>query len=610
MMRYPLTLVLAVLCMLPSGICASNGHGRVTVSHAFALRGKPKYGPDFTHFDYVNPDAPKGGTIVFHSVGTFDNFNRFAQRGVAAVESGSLYDPLMKPSEDEVDVYYGLVAEKIEYPDDYTWVTFHINPNARFHDGEPITADDVVFTFNKFLNEGVPQFKQYFRPVTGVSKLSTYRVRFTLEHSNRKMIQSLADLSILPEHYWKDRNFSEPAIEVPVGSSPYYYSDYRMGQYVELSLLPDYWAKDLPVNVGYNNFAVKRYDYYRDQNVAFEAFKAGEYDFYEESSAKNWATMYTGSPFDDGSIVQEEIKHEIPQAVQALVFNTKHPLFEDIRVREAVSLMFDFEWMNTYLFYNQYKRTTSFFQNTPYEANTPPAPEELKILERYRGTIPDEVFTTVYTPPVTDGSGWNREQIRRAIVILKGAGWELERTRMVHAETGKQMRFEFLTYSPTMERMAIPFQRNLGRIGIRMDIRTVDKTQFINRLRNRDFDMITGSYGTTFYPSDDLYFYFHSDFIDSTYNTAGVDSPTINDLIERIVASQYDEKRLIHLGRALDRVLMHSHFIIPQWYLNRYRIAYRNIFSRPAVRPRYSLGLSTWWYDPHKEQTLKNSEEQ
>jgi microcin C transport system substrate-binding protein len=415
----------------------------VTVSYYFALRGAPKYKEGFKHFDYVNPDAPKGGTIVYSSIGTFDNFNRYAQRGVAAPYSGSLYDTLMIGSSDEIDVVYPLIAEKIEYPSDFTWVTFHINPAARFHDGKEITAEDVVFSFNKFFEEGVPQVKQYYKPVTNVEALSKYRAKFTLEASNKQMILDLATFNVLPKHFWEDKNFSEPLDEVPVGSSPYVYGDYKIGQYVILKRYENYWAKDLPVNVGINNFGTIRYDFYRDSNVEFEAFKSGEFDFFQESIAKNWATMYEGKQFKDGTIIKEAIEHEIPPGVQAIIFNIQNPLFTDIKVREAVALMFDYEWMNKYLFYGQYTRTRSFFQNTEYEAKGKPTEGELEILNKYRGQIPETVFGEAYTPPVTDGSGYNRDQIRKAIQLMDEAGWELKTQRWLISKLVNSLNLNF-----------------------------------------------------------------------------------------------------------------------------------------------------------------------
>jgi microcin C transport system substrate-binding protein len=577
---------------------------KIIVSHAISLHGAPKYRQVFAHFDYVNPDAPKGGFLRQSAIGTYDNFHRYAQRGIAAEGSTSFYDTLMTGSEDEIEVYYGLIAEKVEYPDDFKWIVFHLNPKARHQDGKQITADDVVFSYNKFFDEGVPQFKQYYAGVAKVEALDKLRVRFALKEGDKALLVSLAQLTVLPKHYWEKRKFSDPLTEIPLGSGAYTVKDHKIGQYVVYQRLKDYWGADLPVNKGQNNFDFIRYDYYRDETVAFEAFKAGEYDIYQESIAKNWATMYTGRSFDAGHIVKEEIPHEIPQGMQALVFNTQRPFFKDRRVRMALSYALDFEWMNKNLFYNQYTRARSYFTNTPYEAKSLPGPEELKILEPLRGKIPDEVFTRVYNPPVTDGSGNIRDQVREALKLLSQAGWEIRKEKLVNVKTGEQMSFELLLYSPSMERVAVPLQKNLQRMGITMTIRMVDTTQFTNRLRSRDFDLISGGYSANFYPSTDLKIVWRSDYMDYTYNTAGVQDPSIDSLIDGIVANQQNEQALLAWGRALDRVLVWNQYVIPEWYLSKFRVAYWNKFSRPAVRPKYSLGTGSWWVDKEKESTL------
>jgi microcin C transport system substrate-binding protein len=577
---------------------------KIIVSHAISLHGAPKYRQVFAHFDYVNPDAPKGGILRQSAIGTYDNFHRYAQRGIAAEGSTSFYDTLMTGSEDEIEVYYGLIAEKVEYPDDFKWIVFHLNPKARHQDGKQITADDVVFSYNKFFDEGVPQFKQYYAGVAKVEALDKLRVRFALKEGDKALLVSLAQLTVLPKHYWEKRKFSDPLTEIPLGSGAYTVKDHKIGQYVVYQRLKDYWGADLPVNKGQNNFDFIRYDYYRDETVAFEAFKAGEYDIYQESIAKNWATMYTGRSFDAGHIVKEEIPHEIPQGMQALVFNTQRPFFKDRRVRMALSYALDFEWMNKNLFYNQYTRARSYFTNTPYEAKSLPGPEELKILEPLRGKIPDEVFTRVYNPPVTDGSGNIRDQVREALKLLSQGGWEIRKEKLVNVKTGEQMSFELLLYSPSMERVAVPLQKNLQRMGITMTIRMVDTTQFTNRLRSRDFDLISGGYSANFYPSTDLKIVWRSDYMDYTYNTAGVQDPSIDSLIDGIVANQQNEQALLAWGRALDRVLVWNQYVIPEWYLSKFRVAYWNKFSRPAVRPKYSLGTGSWWVDKEKESTL------
>jgi microcin C transport system substrate-binding protein len=576
----------------------------VIVSHAITMRGKPKYPAGFQHFDYVNPNAPKGGTLVLHSIGTYDNFHRYAQRGLAADASTSFYDTLMTSSEDEIEVYYGLIAEKVEYDGDFRWIIFHINPKARHQDGKPITAEDVVFSFNKFFDEGVPQFKQYYADVEKVETLDRYRVRFTLKEGSKEMLVSLAQLTILPKHYWESRDFAEPLTEVPLGSGAYTVKDYKIGQYVVYERLKNYWGMDLPVNKGQLNFDSIRYDYYKDERAAFEAFTAGQYDLREENIALNWATLYKGPNFDAGYIKKEEIRHEIPQGMQALVFNIQRPIFQDRRVRMALNYALDFQWMNANLFYGQYTRTRSYFQNTDYEAKGLPSREELKILEPIRGQIPPEVFTTEYQPPVTDGSGAIRGEIRSALALLKEAGWEIRDRRLTNLGTGEPMEFELLLYSPSMERVAIPVQKNLERMGITMKIRVVDTSEFVNRLRERDFDMISGGYSANFYPSSDLKIIWRSDYMDYTYNTAGVQDEAVDYLIDGIVANQDNDQALLAWGRALDRVLTWNFYVIPEWHISMFRVAYWDKFSRPAVRPKYSLGTGSWWYDRGKAVSL------
>ena len=591
------------IAALALGAVVSAAPG-VTVSHAFSLHGDPKYPAGFAHFDYVNPDAPKGGALRQSAIGTYDDFNPFADRGVAAQGSeGLLFDPLMAASEDEIGVCYGLIAEKVEYPDDYSWIVFDINPKARAQDGSPITSEDVVFTFGKFMAEGVPQFRQYNAGVTARA-LDPLRVKFTLKKGDKALLLSLASLSILPESYWSKHKLSDPLTEVPVGTGAYTVKDFKMGQYLVYQRLPHYWAAELPVNKGQHNFDSFRYDYYRDETVAFEAFKAGEYDFYEENIAKNWATMYKGHPFDAGYIVKEELPHQIPQGMQSFVFNVQRPVFKDRRVREAIGYALDFEWLNRNFFYGQYRRTRSYFTNTDYEARGLPGAEELKILEPIRRKIPPEVFTEEYRPPVTDGTGNIRDQIRAGLALFKEAGWEVRDGKLTDVKTGQAMSFELLIYSPSMGRVAAPIQKNLERMGIAMTIRQVDVTQYVNRMRNRDYDMIDRGYDANAYPSLDLKQIWRSDYIDSTFNTAGVQDPAVDYLIDGIAAHQADERALLAWGRALDRVLTWNFYVVPMWNLSEFRIAYWNKFARPQLRPKYDLGLDSWWIDPDREAKL------
>ncbi|BEI26016.1 extracellular solute-binding protein [Vibrio fluvialis] len=567
--------------------------------------GQAKYPDNFTHFDYVNPDAPKYGKVTYGQVGTYDNFNRYASRGVAAAASGELYDSLMFSPSDEIDSYYPLIADKVRYSDDYTWLELDINPKARFQDGVPITAHDVEFTFNKFMTEGVPQYRVYYKEIKSVKALNDKTVRIEMSEPNRDKLFSFAQQTrVLPEHFWKDKNLSEPLNEPPVGSGPYEVAEFKPGQSITYKLDDNYWAKDLPVNVGRNNFKQVQYDYYRDDTVMLEAFKAGEFDIRQESQAKFWATSYTGVNFDNGFIKKEEIPHNAPAATQGFVFNIQRPVFSDVRVREALNYAMDFEWMNKNMFYSQYTRTRSYFQNTEYEAKGLPDKEELAVLNPVKDKIPPRVFTTEFQPPVTDGSGRIRPQMRKAFELLKEAGWELKNKVMTNVKTGEPMTFELLIYSPTTERIAIPLQKNLKLMGIDMKIRTVDTTQYIKRLRDRDFDMVSSAYSANPFPSPNLMIVWNSHYIDSTYNTAGVMDPVIDELTMQIAKNQENPDKLKSLGKALDRILQWNFYLIPQWYTSMYRVATWDKFERPAEMPKYDLGIDTWWISQEKAQKL------
>ncbi|WP_257713562.1 extracellular solute-binding protein [Vibrio neptunius] len=584
---------------------SSIGYAKVIETTSLVGFGEAKYPSNFTHFDYVNPDAPKFGKMTYGRVGTYDNFNRFASRGVAAAATGELYDTLMFSPSDEIDAYYPLIAERVRYSDDYTWLEVDINPKARFHDGESITAHDVAFTFDKFMTEGVPQYRVYYKDIKSVTAKDDLTVRIEMATPNREKMFSFAQTTrVLPEHFWKDKKFSEPLATPPVGSSAYKIADYKSGQSVTYSLVDDYWAKDLPVNVGRNNFKEVQYDYYRDDTVMLEAFKAGEFDFRLENSAKFWANSYSGVNFDKGYITKQEIPHQKPENTQAFVFNTQSEVFKDARVREALTYAMDFEWMNKNMFYGQYTRTRSYFQNTDYEAKGVPSAKELKVLEPFKDAIPPRVFTEPFQPPVTDGSGRIRTQMRTAFELLKEAGWELKNKVLTNTKTGQPFSFELLIYSPTTERIAIPVQKNMKRMGIDMKIRSVDTTQYIKRLRDRDFDMVSSAYSANPYPSPNLMIVWNSNYIDSTYNTAGVIDPVVDSLTMEISKKQQDPDALLSLGRALDRVLQWNFYIIPQWHVSEYRVAMWDKFERPDNMPRYDLGIDTWWISKDKAAKL------
>ncbi|PVZ85791.1 ABC transporter substrate-binding protein [Serratia sp. S1B] len=572
-------------------------------SYAFATLGEPKYSSDFGHFDYVNPAAPKGGDVRLAAIGTYDNFNRFASRGVAGERTGELYDTLFTTSDDEPSSYYPLVAESARFPADMRWMELDINPHARFHDGSAITAADVAFTFNKFMTEGVPQFRSIYKGTT-VKALSRLTVRIELPEPDKDKLLGLFTLPILAESFWKNHPLNEPLSTPPLGSGPYKVGSYRLGQYITYERVRDYWAANLPVNRGRFNFDTLRYDYYLDDNVALEAFKAGAYDFRLENSPKNWASQYQGGNFARNFIIKQDDTNQAAQNARWLAFNIQRPLFADRRVREAMTLAFDFDWMNKALYYDAYQRTNSYFQNTPYAATGYPDAAELTWLAPLKGKVPEEVFTTIYQPPSSDGSGNDRDNLLKANELLQQAGWEVKNQQLVNSKTGKPFTFELMLLSGSNFQYVLPFQHNLKRLGIDMRIREVDASQFTRRLRTRDFDMMPTVYPAMPFPNSSLQMRWDSNYIDSSWNTPGVNDPAVDELVRQIMKHQGDEKALLSLGRALDRVLTWNNYMIPMWYSNHDRYAYWDKFSSPPQRPAYSLGFDSWWFDVNKAARL------
>ncbi len=601
LLRVITTIVLLVLSLNPR---AENVQAeKINKGVAFAQLGEPKYSAEFSHFDYVFPDAPKTGAVTLAAAGTFDNFNRYALRGSAAVRTEQLYDTLFTTSEDEASSYYPLIAQSARYPDDYRWIEIAINPLARFHDGSAITSDDVVFTFKKFMAEGVPQFRMTYAGIEAKT-VSALTVRFELPQPDKNKILGLMSLPILPAHFWKHHKLSDPLTTPPLSSGPYRISDYRMGQQVTYQHVRDYWAASLPVNIGRYNFDTLRYDYYLDDKVALEAFKAGAYDVRTENSPKNWMTQYQDGNFARNYIVKQDLPDNSAQNTRWLVFNIQRPVFADRRVRQAVTLAFDFDWMNKVFYYNSYQRTNSFFQNTDYAASGQPDAAELSWLEPVKHQIPLEIFSQIYYPPNTDGSGSNRENLLRAKTLLQQAGWEIKNKRLVNSKTGDPFIFELLLQSGSNFQYVLPFQHSLQRLGITMTIRTVDSSQFINRLRKRDFDMLPNVYPAFPFPAPNLRLWWSSAYITSSYNSSGIQDPAVDTLINDIIRHQGEPSALRSLGRALDRVLTWSTLMIPMWYTKNIHIAYWDKFSMPAVRPVYSLGFDSWWFDARKAARL------
>ncbi|HGA3274237.1 TPA: extracellular solute-binding protein [Enterobacter hormaechei] len=596
-------MIMRVVLTLLALVSLSSQAQTIKESTAFAVIGEPKYAVNFNHYDYVNPATPKGGNVTLSATGTFDNFNRFALRGVAAARTESLYDTLFVTSDDEPGSYYPLVAENVRYADDFSWAEIAINPRARFHDRTPVSARDVAFTFHKFMTEGVPQFRLVYKGTT-VKAIAPLTVRIELPEPNKENMLSLFSLPVMPESFWKNHKLSDPLSTPPLAGGPYRITDWRMGQYVIYSRVKDYWAATLPVNRGRWNFDTIRYDYYLDDNVAFEAFKAGAFDLRVENSAKNWATRYIGKNFAKGYIVKDEHKNESAQDTRWLAFNIQRPVFSDRRVREAITLAFDFEWMNKALFYGAYSRANSYFQNTEYAARDYPHADELVLLAPMKAELPPEVFTRVFEPPKSDGNGFDRDNLLKASNLLDDAGWVLKNRQRVNVQTGKPLSFELLIASGANDQWVLPFKKNLARLGVTMNIRQVDMAQLTNRKRSRDYDMMQTLWAAQPWPSSDLQISWASGYIDSSYNAPGVKSPVIDALIAKIVAAQGDKNKLLPLGRALDRVLTWNYYMLPMWYMGEDRVARWDKFSLPAVRPVYTLGFDTWWYDVNKAAKL------
>ncbi|MEO4048989.1 extracellular solute-binding protein [Pseudomonas sp. CAU 1711] len=572
------------------------GAAQAEPRHAITLYGEPpKYPADFQHFDYVSPDAPKGGLLRQRDIGGFDSFNPFIPKG-NAVSMGLIYDSLTYHSPDEPFTEYGLLAEKIDRAADNSHVRFLLNPKARFHDGTPVTAEDVIFTFNILLEKGDPMYRHYYADVAQVVAEDKLTVRFDFKHKdNRELPLILGQLQVLPKHWWATRDFAKTDLEPPLGSGPYRIGKVSPGSSVRFERVKDWWAKDLPVTRGMYNFDRIRIDYYRDTQVALEAFKAGQFDFNLEYSAKDWATGYDSPALREGRFILESITNHNPAGMQGYVFNLRRPLFQDRRVREAIAQLFDFEWANKQLFYNSYKRTHSYFENSEMAARGLPSEAELKLLEPLREKLPAEVFSQEFQPPVSDGSGMIREQSRRAYQLLTEAGYRIDHDKMMGPD-GKQLAFEFLNFQPNLERVLLPFKRNLAELGIDMQIRRVDVSQYINRLRSRDFDMTSAVWPQSSSPGNEQREFWHSSSADNpgSRNLMGLRDPAIDQLVEGLIRAGSREELVTH-ARALDRALLWGHYVVPNYYVDTWRVAYWKRLGRPAAPPQYDVGLMTWW---------------
>lgn len=581
---------------------------QTTPAKGVAMHGNPRYGWNFKHFDYANPDAPKGGTLKMSAYGSFDTFNPYTIKGVSAAGTGLLFDTLMVESADEPFSEYGLIAETVEMPKDRSWVAFNINKKARFHDGTPVTAEDVVFSFDILRTKGLPMFRYYYGNVDKAVAEKPMRVLFVFKPGdNRELPLILGQMPVFSKKYWQNRDFSATTLEPPVGSGPYKVAGFETGRYVVYERDPDYWAKDLPPVRGFYNFDKIRYDYYRDATVAVEGFKSGAFDLRVENEAKKWVSAYEGFSEKNG-MIKKNFNHSLPSGMQGFVFNTRRAIFADRRVRQALGLAFDFEWSNKNLFYGLYKRTQSYFDNSDMAAKGLPKGEELKLLNKYRDRLPPEVFTRPFSLEKTSGDGNIRPQLEKAFKLLEEAGWTV-RDGVLKNEKGDPFRFEILidsASSSAWERIALPYIRNLKRLGVEAVLRAVDTTQYKNRTDSYDYDMIVNIWGQSTSPGNEQRYFWGSAAADmnGSQNYAGIKNPVVDELIEEIIEAP-DRKKLVAAVKALDRVLLWEHYVVPHWFVPSVRLVYWNKFGIPDDSVMKGVQLMTWWIDPQKERTLR-----
>lgn len=575
--------------------------------HGIAMHGDLKYPAGFRSFGYVNPAAPKGGEVRLGALGSYDSFNGFIVKGQPAIALGLIYDSLMVSSQDEPFSEYCLLCESVDVPADRSWVSFTLRADARWHDGKPITAEDVIWTFDTLREKGDPFYRYYYASVSSVKKTGDRTVKFSFKGGeNREMPLIMGQLSVLPKHYWEGKDFEATTLEAPLGSGPYKIESFEPGRSITYARVPDYWGAELPVNAGINNFERVRYDYYRDETVAIEAFKSGATDYRDENSSRHWATSYNIPAVRDGRLKMERIEHKRSAGMQGFVFNLRRDIFKDVQVREALAYAFDFEWSNKTLFYGQYTRTSSFFQNSELAATGVPQGKEREILSKFSRSLPKDIFARPYLPPATDGSGNNRKQLQQALTMLQKAGWDIDKdSRQLVTKDGKPMVFEVLLVSPLFERVVLPFKKNLARLGVEVSVRTVDSAQYQERLTGFDFDMIITTWGQSMSPGNEQRNYWGSEAArrQGSRNLSGIQDPVLDELIEMVVSAP-NRQELVQRTRALDRVLQWRHIVIPHWHIPYDRVLYWDKFSRPAVTPDQGASLFTWWVDPVKEQSL------
>lgn len=590
-MRFFLT-VIACLLLVPNLARAQEP------THGLSLFGAPALGKNFAHYPYVNPQAPKGGELRVAAIGSFDNLNNFTIKGSAAEGLGMIYDTLMDTSLDEPSTAYGLIAETVSHPADYASVTFVLRKQARFHDGSPVRAEDVAFSLEA-LRAANPFYRAYYRDVAGTDILGphTIRIRFAAR-GNRELPLILGQLPILPKAYWtrEGRSLEETTLDPPPGSGPYIIERINAGRSITYKRNKNYWARDLNVAQGRFNFERIKYEYFGDDTIAFEALKAGDIDYRREFSSRIWATGYDIDAVTQNRLKLETVPLKNGKGMQAFIFNTRRSPFDDARVREALNWAYDFEWTNKNLFYGQYARTGSFFEGSELAATGKPDAAELKFLEPLRGQIPDKTFGPRIANPVADGSGNIRTHLRKARALLEEAGWKIDAGKLKRGSA--QFEMEFLLVQPAFERIVAPYIRNLERLGITARTRIIDPSQYQNRLNNYDFDAVVASFGQSLSPGNEQRDYWSSQSADTPggKNLIGIRDPAVDELIEKLIFSA-SRAELVAATRALDRVLLSNHYVVPQWHAPHERLAYWQKLAHPARMPGLALGFpDLWWH--------------
>lgn len=597
--------ILLLLACASASLAASPTHA----APSLALGYTPKYPAQFRHFDYVNPAAPKGGGITLAIQGSFDKLNPFTLKGSAATDIGGLgdgslvFESLAAASLDEPFSMYGLLADDMQLAVDKLSITFHLNPKARFSNGDPVTAADVKYSFDTLRSKAAhPTFRSYWADVKQAVVLDSRSVRFDFKRQNSELHMILGQLPVFSAKWGQGKPFDKVILDTPIGSGPYLIESYDLGKYIRFRRNPDYWGAQLPVRSGLFNFDQVNYRYYKDETVRLEAFKAGEFDFTFENSAKQWARGYEGPKFRDGRIVRTELAHHNNAGLQGFAMNLRRPLFQDPRVRQALILAFDFEWSNRQLFYNQYQRSRSYFTNSELEAHGAPDAAELKLLEPLRHKLPAAVFDPPEPPPSTAAPSSLRDNLRRAKQLLADAGWTYRDGALRNA-AGQPMQFEFLLYSKTFERIVAPYARNLEKLGIHLDYRQYDLALAQKKLDNFDYDMTVSTFGAGESPGNELYSRFGSAAARQTGsdNVFGLQDPAVDALIDKVVTAG-SRRDLVTACRALDRVLRAGYYLVPNWHSPTHRVAYWNHFARPATLPLYynpvDLAVRSWWMQP------------